>query len=70
MTKKYVKFPLPFEAWKNFKDKQTRMSQTFSQLTGKKRIVPLTRIILESSKNSLFLRDDEVVNIGRRKKRK
>jgi len=68
-NKDYIKFPMPVEAHKNFKIKQMRMSQQFERMTGKKRIIPLTRIILESSRNSLFLRDEDVIKLGKRRKR-
>lgn len=69
MRKSYVKYPMPYEAWKNFKDKQAKINETYKELTGKNKIIPLSKIILASSRKPIFFENNEILGITRRKKR-
>lgn len=70
MTQKYKKYPIPLEAWKNFKLKQERMNQTFRKMTGTKKSIPLSNVILASSMNPLWFNSDEIKSlVGRRRKK-
>lgn len=68
MTTKYKKYPIPFEAWKNFKLKQEKMSETLRRITGKNKTVPLSKIILVSSQNTLWLDDKEISGLSKRRR--
>jgi hypothetical protein len=68
MVSKYKKYAMPFEAWKNFKDKQIKMQETFKNVTGKERRIPLTQIIIASSKKPLWFDNDEVISFGKHKR--
>jgi hypothetical protein len=63
---KYKKFPMPLEAWKNFKIKQKKMEDTFYQTTGRRKNIPLTRIIIAASKKQIFFENDEIRKISKR----
>ncbi len=58
---KYVKYPMPFEAWKNFKEKQANMNSTYKEMTGKNRNIPLSKIILAISKRPMYFDHKEVI---------
>jgi hypothetical protein len=63
---KYKKFPMPIEAWKNFKIKQKKMQDTIFQATGRRKNIPLTRIIIATSKKPIFFENDEIRKIAKR----
>ena len=64
---KYKKYPIPIEAWKNLKIKQRDMGRTLKELTGKERVIPLTKIILAVSRKSAYFSNEELIKLIRRK---
>jgi len=64
--KKYKRFPMPVEAWDNFKKKQIKMNEEFTKLTGKKKQIPLSRIILATSKKPLYFDYNELIKLSKR----
>lgn len=57
---------MPIEAWKNFKVKQQKMNDTLKNLTGKKKNIPLTKVLTEISKKPLWFEYDEIIKISKR----
>lgn len=68
-TKRYIRLPIPVEAWSNFKSKQDKINRDFFEITGKKRIIPLSTIVLRASRQPLSLDMGDIVGMSRRKKR-
>jgi len=67
MRTKKKTYDLPLEAWNNFKIKQEKLSNAYFKITGKKKIIPLTKVITESSKVPLWLDNKEVVQLHKKK---
>lgn len=67
---KYKKYPIPLEAWKNFKTKQQKMSATLTSIIGKPKTIPLSKIILATSEKSLFLDDAELVKLANHRRKR
>jgi len=60
MSHKLVKVWMPEIALLNIKKKQTRMEQELKHLTGKKKNVPLTKIMIAISQRPIELEDHEL----------
>lgn len=69
MKRRYVRYALPYEAWKNFKAKQQKICETYTDITGKKKTIPLSKIILSGSKRPWFFEDNEVVELGKHRRK-
>lgn len=67
---KYKKYAMPIEAWKNFKLKQEKMNDTIKAITGKNKNIPLTKVILATSKKPLWFENEEIVKLSRKNGRK
>ena len=66
MTKKYVRLPIPMEAWKNLKQKQKTMADTFREVTGKNKRIPLSNIVLAISKKPFWFDNSEIIKLSKR----
>lgn len=56
---KYKSVRMPFEAWENFKRRKEEMERELTRLKGGQKIsIPLTNILVESSKRPIFFMDD------------
>jgi hypothetical protein len=63
MAKKYIAVRVSLEAYKSFKIKQKNMNEMYRKITGKKKAIPLTKVINVSSKEPIFINDRELIKI-------
>lgn len=65
----YEKWSIPKNVANNFRMKQTNLSKTFSELTGKQKIIPMTKVLESISKKSIFFEFGEIRNLGKKGRR-
>jgi len=70
MSKKYKTVDLPIKAWEEFKKTQVKMAEAYKSLTGKKKKIPLTKVIEVKAKQPTYLFDSELVSIFKKGKMK
>jgi len=63
MTKKTIQMRIPLNAHKKFEEKQERMSKIYERLTGKKKKLPLTRMIEISASQPIYLEDAKLIEL-------
>lgn len=61
---------IDMECYNNFVIKQEKMNKIYKKITGKNKKIPLTRIIKISSKQPIYLDDNELMKIHSKKGRK
>ena len=64
---KSVRFPQ--EAYFNLIDKKLEMEKRLKELTGKRTNLPLTAVLKMVSSKGVFIRDEDLINLGRRYKK-
>jgi hypothetical protein len=70
MTKQYKNARISLEAYNSLKSKQIKMNEIYKKLTGKTKIIPMSRIITIVAKNPVTLWDDELMDVFKNKKGK
>jgi len=63
-----VNLSIPLAYYKNFLDKQTKMSSAYQKITGKPKKISLVRVIGIASANPIYLDDGELVSAAKRRK--
>lgn len=68
MKQKYRATRVPVEAYKNLKMKQENMNKVYFKMTGKKRNLPITKVIAIVAKEPVYLDDTKLVKFFGRKR--
>lgn len=68
MVKKYVIYRVPLEADKGFKDKKEKIEKDIEKWTGKRRSIPMTRILTAIAINPVELGEDTIFKMVKKKK--
>lgn len=66
---RYVATRVPIDVYNELKRKQINMSEMYFKLTGKKKNVPLTRVLRVVTKTPIYIEDNQLVRIFRRKRK-
>lgn len=67
--KKHILKRIPIDVNDEFKIKQQKMSKIYTEITGKKKKIPLTRVMKVMAAQPLYLNDKELVKLfGKRRK--
>ena len=66
---KYKTPRIDIETHENFKKKQKRMQDVYKQLTGKKKRIPLTKVMKLASRQPLLFSDPELMKVMGKKRR-
>ena len=66
--KKYKTIDVPLTTWEEFKKTQTNMAEAYKKLTGKKKKIPLTKVMEVKAKQPTYLFDGELVSIFKKGK--
>ena len=61
--KRYQPVRLSYEDYIKLKQKQERMNKDFEKLTGKKRVIPLTRVLSKVISDPVYMWNDELVRL-------
>lgn len=67
MSKQYVPVRFPRIAFDNLKKKQKEMERVASKLLGKPVIIPLTKVLILTSKSPMILDDKNLIAIVKKK---
>lgn len=67
---KYKKVNMPIIAYNNLKIKQERMSNNIFKITGKRKVIPLTKVMIVVSKEPVWLDDKEIVSLVKKNGRR
>ena len=68
MVKKYVIYRVPIEADKGFKIKKQRIEKDIEKWTGKRKSIPMTRILTAIAINPVELHEDTIFKMVRKKR--
>lgn len=68
MVKKYVIYRVPVEADKGFRLKKQKIENDIEKWTGKKRSIPMTKILTTIANNPIELGEDSIFKMVRKKK--
>ena len=68
MAKKYVIYRVPIEADKGFKLKKLKIEKDIEKWTGKKRAIPMTKILNVVANTPIELHEDTIFRMVKRKK--
>lgn len=64
----YARPRFPIEAHKDCKRKQEKLEKRYSQITGKKKRIPMTRVIRIIAEQPLYLDDRDILKMFGKKK--
>jgi len=67
VVKKTMVIRIPIETYNVIQNKKAKMEKIIERTTGKKRLVPLTRVVKIMVDKPLYLGDEEVYNLSRKK---
>lgn len=63
--KKYKLIRIDMETYKNFLDKQTKISKIYKNITGKTKQVPFTKVLkISSASPILYMGDNNLLKMG------
>lgn len=67
MAMKYKKVDVPVIVMDNLKKKQKEMERMFKEITGKKKRIPMTKVMIAVSQKPTWIDNDELMKLPKRR---
>ncbi len=67
MTRKYKVMKLAMPTWDNFAKKKKKMEDLHYSLYGKKKNIPMTKVVMACSQKEIYINDLELKQLTKRR---